>query len=504
MKHTTNMEKNLIQRFAMMLLLGIISVTYIHAEEQKGQYDIYFREYHEKDGGTSSTERTKIEHIIASTTYSYGYVDSISDPVYIYNSGNNTDGKKLSLGIRLGSSKGKGSVTIHLAKECQIRSAKLGLGLSKYYNSDKKSENGPLTVTVTYTDGTTETKELTVINAQADGNTINTNTGQAILNHRTMVLSAEKYIQKIKLESHDPDYPKGRIYCRYIMIFSAPVISAPSVTTTQTTADITTPGITYLGSEHFSVIEYGFVFSPTNSHPTIGANNVTKYDVGTEYDTNNPSFSKFVEGLTPGTPYYVRPYAITTQLDEANDTCTTYSEKTTLFYTQGYVAHFDAGNHGTCTTTSIEETQNTNGITLPPVTSKTGYRFLGWSTSNGATTVDAGEAGDNYNLTSDITFYAVYIQQFTVQWLIDGQPTNENSPTTIVDKGSKVTQLPTSPNQEEDCGQVFMGWTNAPITATQDGPPAILFTTIEDSPQINENTTFYAVFADIEQYPRKE
>jgi hypothetical protein len=221
--------------------------------------------------------------------------------------------------------------------------------------------------------------------------------------------------------------------------------------------------------------------------------------VGTEYDTNNPSFSKFVEGLTPGTPYYVRPYAITTQLDEANDTCTTYSEKTTLFYTQGYVAHFDAGNHGTCTTTSIEETQNTSGIILPAVTSKTGYRFLGWSTSSGATIADAGEAGDNYNLTSDITFYAVYIQQFTVQWLIDGQPTNENSPTTIVDKGSKVTQLPTSPNQEEDCGLVFMGWTNVPITATQTNPPTILFTTIEESPQINENTTFYAVFADIEQ-----
>ena len=499
MKHITNIEKNLIQRFAMMLLLGIISITYIHAEEQKGQYDIYFRDYHEDDGGTSSTARTKIEHIIASTTYSYGYVDSISDPVYIYNSGNNTDDKKLSLGIRLGSSKGKGSVTIHLAKECQIRSAKLGLGLSKYYNSDKKSENGPLKVTVTYTDGTTETKELTVINSQADGNTININTGTAIINHRTMVLSAEKYIQKIKLESHDPNYPKGRIYCKYIMIFSAPVISAPSVTTTQTTADITTSGITYLGSEHFSVIEYGFVFSPTNSHPTIGANNVTKYKVGEEYDTNNPSFSKSVEGLTPGTPYYVRPYAITTQLDKANDTCTTYSEKTTLFYTRGYRASFDAGTHGTCANPTIEEVSNTAGITLPSVTPKSGYRFLGWSTSNSATPLDTLQAGSNYNLEEDMTFYAVYIQQFTVQWLIDGQPTNENSPTTIVDKDSKVTQLPTSPNQEEDCGLVFMGWTNAPIINMQDSPPTTLFTTIEESPQINENTTFYAVFADVKE-----
>ena len=496
MKHITNIEKNLIQRFAMMLLLGIISVTYIHAEEQKGQYDIYFRDYHKEDGGTSSTARTKIEHIIASTTYSYGYVDSISDPVNIYNSGNNTDGKKLSLGIRLGSSKGKGSVTIHLAKECQIRSAKLGLGLSKYYISDKKSENGPLKVTVTYTDGTTETKELTVENPEADGNTININTGTAIINHRTMVLSAEKYIQKIKLESHDPDYPRGRIYCKYIMIFSAPVISAPSVTTTQTTANITTPGITYLGSEHFSVIEYGFVFSPTNSHPTIGANNVTKYKVGTKYDTNNPSFSKSVEGLTPCTPYYVRPYAITTQLDEANDTCTTYSEKTTLFYTRGYVANFDAGNHGTCTTTSIEETQNTSGIILPAVTSKTGYRFLGWSTSNSVIPPDTLQTGTNFNLTNDMTFYAVYIQQFTVQWLVDRENYTVGNPTTIVDKGAQVDQLPKAPTPEDRCGNTFVGWTDTEIIATQDNRPATLFTTKAESPTITHNTIFYAVFAD--------
>ena len=61
MKHITNIEKSLIQRFAMMLLLGIISITYIHAEEQKGQYDIYFRDYHKEDGGEPSTARTKIE-----------------------------------------------------------------------------------------------------------------------------------------------------------------------------------------------------------------------------------------------------------------------------------------------------------------------------------------------------------------------------------------------------------------------------------------------------------
>ena len=128
-----------------------------------------------------------------------------------------------------------------------------------------------------------------------------------------------------------------------------------------------------------------------------------------------------------------------------------------------------------------------------------GYRFAGWSTSSDPLTTDTLESGDHYNLENDITFYTVYIQQFTVQWLIDGKPTTSNSPTTIVDKGSKVTQLPSPPPPADQCGQAFVGWTSTPITATQTSPPTILFTTTNVSPNIYENTTFYAVFADIEQ-----
>ena len=43
-----------------------------------------------------------------------------------------------------------------------------------------------------------------------------------------------------------------------------------------------------------------------------------------------------------------------------------------------------------------------------------------------------------YNPTKNITLYAVYKQQCTITWLVDGNAA-EGSPTTKVDKGGKVT-----------------------------------------------------------------
>ena len=66
------------------------------------------------------------------------------------------------------------------------------------------------------------------------------------------------------------------------------------------------------------------------------------------------------------------------------------------------------------------------------------------------------------------------------------------------DYGTKVSTLPTAPNPDNDegCGNKFMGWTNAAIDGSQNSAPAVLFTTAGSSPTITGNTTFHAVFAD--------
>ena len=87
-----------------------------------------------------------------------------------------------------------------------------------------------------------------------------------------------------------------------------------------------------------------------------------------------------------------------------------------------YKVTFNAGSNGSCSTSSITEASAGAGVTLPDVTPNSGYRFLGWATTSSATTANAGTAGATYKPTSNITLYAVYKQQCTITWLVDGNP----------------------------------------------------------------------------------
>ena len=91
-----------------------------------------------------------------------------------------------------------------------------------------------------------------------------------------------------------------------------------------------------------------------------------------------------------------------------------------------------------------------------------------------------------------ITYETTPAVNHTVTWEVNGENYTTGSPTTSVAGGSKVTTLPTNPTL--DCsGRTFVGWSNQEVT---DGnKPSVLFTTAENSPAINADTTFYAVFA---------
>lgn len=86
------------------------------------------------------------------------------------------------------------------------------------------------------------------------------------------------------------------------------------------------------------------------------------------------------------------------------------------------------------------------------------------------------------------------LTHYTVNWMVNGNPYSEGTPSTDVAEGESVETLPTTPAAIGD--KVFMGWTNATIDGTQDDAPAVLFTSAADAPAVNANTTYYAVFAD--------
>ena len=85
------------------------------------------------------------------------------------------------------------------------------------------------------------------------------------------------------------------------------------------------------------------------------------------------------------------------------------------------------------------------------------------------------------------------LQHYTVNWMVNGKPYSEGTPSTDVAKDKSVTTLPTTPATIGD--KVFMGWTNATINGTQDDAPAVLFTTAAGAPPVTANTTYYAVYA---------
>ena len=106
-----------------------------------------------------------------------------------------------------------------------------------------------------------------------------------------------------------------------------------------------------------------------------------------------------------------------------------------------------------------------------------------------------GSGSDNkYLQFTNANFYTETAPAVTyeVTWKVDDETYTEGSPSTSVSGGSKVTQLPTDP---DDCSAdvVFVGWTES--TTFNGTKPSDLFSDVEGSPVINKRTTFHAVFA---------
>lgn len=91
--------------------------------------------------------------------------------------------------------------------------------------------------------------------------------------------------------------------------------------------------------------------------------------------------------------------------------------------------------------------------------------------------------------------------QYRVTWMVAGQEYTAGNPTTLVTNG-KISAIPTAPADLtlEDCGATkFMGWSTQSSGSVPQNAAyySDLFTTLAEAQQItiNENKTFYAVFA---------
>lgn len=152
----------------------------------------------------------------------------------------------------------------------------------------------------------------------------------------------------------------------------------------------------------------------------------------------------------------------------------------------------------TVTVGSTPHSANTNSISLNSLTPSTTYKWSVVAKGNGSTYTDS-ESAKGSDFTTDTP------KKYTVTWMVD----KEKLSTEDVYEGAKWSSLtlPTAPNPNDYCGQVFAGWTTTNIGSTgldkDNDATAIqnlnLMTSENKSSKTNTITgdiTFYAVFAD--------
>lgn len=152
-----------------------------------------------------------------------------------------------------------------------------------------------------------------------------------------------------------------------------------------------------------------------------------------------------------------------------------------------FTVTFDAGTHGTCSTTSLKEASGGAGITLPACIPSSGYSFVGWATTSDAITADAGVAGEKYTPKGDETLYAVYTAIHTLTYRIGNDTYTKELP-----GGTNIlSELPASAKSCDATSTTFIGWTATSINGKQPTCPEL----IAEDATITSKMTVYAVFA---------
>ncbi len=83
------------------------------------------------------------------------------------------------------------------------------------------------------------------------------------------------------------------------------------------------------------------------------------------------------------------------------------------------------------------------------------------------------------------------VVKYGVNWSVNGDIERTDS----VAENGKVSALPATPVSCSSESNVFAGWSDMPISGTQDEAPEVLYTAAGEIPAITEDITLYAVFA---------
>ena len=184
---------------------------------------------------------------------------------------------------------------------------------------------------------------------------------------------------------------------------------------------------------------------------------------------------------------------------------TTYTEYVTSCVTCENVLTISKGNeeNGTFTLDKVGEQETCEGLSvLVTPTSAEHYHVASVTASTGETAVNNGDGTYTItyaaNSTGESTINVVFEEdtKYTVTWMVNGLPYTIGAPSTTVYADERVATLPTPPEPNAYCGDVFVGWTiENPVSGNFNEAPTV-YNEQSAFPPATGNQTFYAVFAD--------
>ena len=187
---------------------------------------------------------------------------------------------------------------------------------------------------------------------------------------------------------------------------------------------------------------------------------------------------------------------------------TTYTEYVTSCVTCENVLTISKGNeeNGTFTLDKVGEQETCDGLSvLVTPTPAEHYHVASVTTSTGETAVNNGDGTYTItyaaNSTGESTINVVFEEdtKYTITWMVNGLPYIIGAPSTTVYADERVATLPTPPEPNAYCGDVFVGWTTEnPASGNFNEAPTVYNEQLAFPPATG-NQTFYAVFADYDE-----
>ena len=181
-------------------------------------------------------------------------------------------------------------------------------------------------------------------------------------------------------------------------------------------------------------------------------------------------------------------------LKKANDG-KSFTASATISNTKYYLQVPTSNDFGMATSTGT----NTDLIIGTTQVSGTNYAVANKTTTTRHLRINGSSGLRSYaGTTGTMAFFYKVVSAVprTVSWSVNKTPYTTGNPSTSVNSGSKVTKLPTAPDQALcDGSKVFVGWSAHSINGSTNTRPSDLFLTAEDAPTVTADVTYYAVFA---------